>query len=132
MNNSNLVELMSLPRGKVIHNRDYDNTTSWLSYFFVFILLAMTGFEYFFRSKYIFFPVILFAGILYLKKGYNIDYKVVLLLMAFGTLFLLQTVVGYNKNVLTAFVFLDSLSGYYFISKIIGNKFVDTFVSFVF
>lgn len=105
---------------------------SLISYFFVFSIIALTGFEYFYRAAYLIIPVIIFALFLFIKKKNTINIGLVILVISFSTLTLVQTALGFNQSIFTFILFLVSLLGYFFISKVIGLNFFNTFINSIY
>jgi hypothetical protein len=118
--------------GNTFESINSNNKVSNQTYFFVFSILALTGFEYFYRAVYLIVPITLYAIFFFFTKRNTIDKGIILIIIAFSFLILVQTNLGYNRSLFTFFFLTISLFGYYFISKIIGPNFIDAFINFVF
>lgn len=118
--------------GDSLESINSNNKISTQTYFLVFSILALSGFEYFYRAVYLVIPITLYASFFFFTRKNTIDKGILNIIIALSILTLLQTALGYNRSIFTFIIFSLSLFGYYFISKIIGSKFIDAFINFVF
>jgi hypothetical protein len=107
-------------------------TVDWVSYFLIIALMALTGFEFFYRAQdLLLLPVFAVAAFYFYKRGYKLNQSLLSIIIPFFTLSLLQTILGYNKNILTTAFLLISFVMYAFIAKITGPKFILLFIKLV-
>lgn len=104
----------------------------FIDYFFVISIMALTGFEYFYRSEILIAPLFLISVIYFLNKRQRFNSKVFLAFIPFVLLSMLHTVLGYDRNVLSSIFLLLSFLVYFFIASILKEKFFEVFIISVF
>ncbi|MCO5935982.1 hypothetical protein NAF17_10570 [Mucilaginibacter sp. RB4R14] len=104
----------------------------WIPSFLILAIMALTGFEFFYRAQnYLLVPVFVISGIFFTKRGYRISEGLLVILIPFLILSLIQTILGYNKNILTSISLLLAFLTYGFISKVVGDKFIHVYIKLV-
>jgi len=117
---------------ETVKSYPFKRTSIWPQYFFTCSIIALTGFEYFFREGALIIPVSILSGIYFLNKKLKFNDKLFLLAGPFVVLSLIQTILGYNRNIFTTIIVLFSFMAYYFIALITQERFVYIFIKIVF
>lgn len=104
----------------------------FIDYFFVISIMALTGFEYFYRSEILIAPLFLISVLYFLNKRLKLKSRVFVAFIPFVLLSMLHTILGYDRNVLSSIFLLLSFLVYFFIASILKDKFFEVFVNSVF
>lgn len=94
--------------------------------FFVFSLIALTGFEFFFRSVYLWIPLFLYSGYFFLMGRKKIDKYFIYITIPFLIVKIFQAVVF--NNLTLPIGFLINFFTYYFIATLVGRGFIHYFI----
>ncbi len=118
-----------------------ENSISGISYLFVISIIALTGFEYFFRAG-ILIMVVFFISAFYWLKSKKLAVKGFMgMLLSVSILSLVQTFLGYNQSIFTTILWIASFLTYYFVAEkvnrdlpkiVINTIFILSIISLVF
>jgi len=101
-----------------------------VSYFFIFFLISLTGFEFFFRSTDLIYLLTIISFIAFLISGKRVNRNALLIIMAAALISFLQNVfLGAAINGMFS-IFLRLLT-YYFIAVIVEREFIDMYINII-